>query len=265
LELRIVHEINAAYEFLKSKIRYDYIYQFSNLEVSNWKNVVCFGLYDENELKEIVMLNINYDIPVLLGASFSNESYNIELMKRIKGLLPTKFYTHMDRITLETVFSQDNILDLEEYVNMGLCDYGQLSKVKNSEVERLTFKNIEEIKALISESYPEAWLDDELVKLDENFGIYKEGKLISFAGIHGYSELYQVAAVAHVTTLPEFRRKGYGEKVVAALANSLNRKIKYIGLNVKADNIKAINCYKKLGFQEFGSFVACEIEISCNK
>ena len=265
MEVRIIHENSIAYEFLKNKTRYDYIYQFSNLERNNWKNVVCFGLYDEEKLQEIAMLNINYQIPVLLGATFSDARYNVELMKRIKGMLPPKFYTHMDKITLETVFSEDNILDLEEYKNMGLCDYEQISTVKNNEAERLTFKNIDEIKELISESYPEAWLDDELVKLNENFGIYKEGKLISFAGIHAYSEEYQVAAVAHVATHPEFRRKGYAEKVVLALSNSLKEKVRYIGLNVKADNFKAINCYKKLGFQEFGNFVACEIELDRNK
>jgi RimJ/RimL family protein N-acetyltransferase len=265
MEVRIIHEVSTVYEFLKNKTRYDYIYQFSNLEINNWRNVVCFGLYHEEKLKEIAMLNINYDIPVLLSATFSGAGYNIELIKRIKKLLPTKFYTHMDKNTLDTVFSQDNILALEEYINMGLCDYEQLSTVKNNEAGRLTFENIEEIKELISKSYPEAWLDDELVKLDENFGIYKADKLISFAGIHAYSEKYQVAAIAHVTTLAEFRRKGYGEKVVAALSNSLNNKIKYIGLNVKADNTNAINCYKKLGFKEFGSFVACEIEMDCNR
>lgn len=260
MELKIIHDAVTAYDFLKCKIRYDYIYQFNNLSSDGWENVVCYGLFDHDEIMQIAMLNINYDIPVLLAAGFDDEKYSIELIKRIKKFLPHKFYTHMDRGTLKEVFSKDSITDLEEYMNMGLCDCDVLNKIHTDEAVRLGFNDIDDIKRLISESYPEAWLDDNLVKLNENFGIYFDEKLISFAGIHAYSEQYQVAAVAHVTTHPEYRKRGYAEIVVAALSKSLKERIGFIGLNVRIDNLQAINCYKKSGFKEFGRFIACEIE-----
>lgn len=260
MEVKIIHDADTAYDFLKNKTRYDYIYQFNNLSSDGWKNVICYGLFDQDEIMQIAMLNINYGIPVLLAAGFEGEKYSIELIKRIKQFLPHKFYTHIDRGTLEAVFSKDIITDLEEYMNMGLCDFNLLEEANSDEAIRLGFKNIDDIKELISVSYPAAWLEDELVKLNENFGLYTDEKLISFAGIHAYSEQYQVAAVAHVTTHPEYRKRGYAEKAVAALSKSLKTKIKYIGLNVRIDNLQAINCYKKLGFKEFGRFVACEIE-----
>ncbi|WP_411681980.1 GNAT family N-acetyltransferase [Clostridium thailandense] len=261
MELRILHDSSTVYEFLKNKNRYDYIYQFSDLSSNQWENVICYGLFDEGELKEISMLNINYDIPVLLAASFGNTEYSIELIKKLKQFLPPRFYTHIDRVTLEGVFSEDNISELEEYMNMGLCNYELLNKIQSHEAERLSYDNINSIKGLISVSYPEAWLND-LVKLNENFGIYVDEKLISFSSIHAYSEQYQVAAIAHVTTHPEYRKKGYAEKVVATLAKSLKEKIKFIGLNVKVDNIAAIKCYKKLGFKECGRFAACVVKNS---
>ncbi|WP_055667525.1 GNAT family N-acetyltransferase [Desnuesiella massiliensis] len=260
MKIKIIHDASIVYEFLKSKSRYNYIYQFSNLSPRYWENVVCYGLFDNNEIKEIAMLNINYDIPVLLAASFDHTEYSIELIKRIKKLLPATFYSHINRETLEEVFTQSSISELEEYMNMGLCDYSLINKKYDDHIERLSFKNIKAIKELISISYPEAWLDDELVKLNENFGIYVDEKLVSFAGIHAYSEDYGVAAIAHVTTHPNYRRSGHAEKVIAALANSLKEKVDFIGLNVKVDNLQAINCYKKLGFSEFGKFVACVIE-----
>lgn len=262
MEVRVVHDVSVVYEFLKNKTRYDYIYQFSNLSSNQWKNVVCYGLFDGYEIKEIVMLNINYNIPVLLAASFDNEKYSIELIRRVKKFLPPKFYTHIDRATLEAVFQQDNISELEEYMNMGLCDYDVLDKKSNNDAIRLGFKDMSAIKELISISYPEAWLDDDLVKINENFGVYVDEKLISFSGIHAYSEQYQVAAIAHVTTHPEYRKRGYAEKVAASLSRSLKERIKFIGLNVRINNLQAINCYKKLGFDEFGRFIACEIEIN---
>ncbi|WP_407311240.1 GNAT family N-acetyltransferase [Desulfosporosinus sp. SB140] len=260
MDLRIIHDLNKVYAFLKNKTRYDYIYQLNNLSVSQWGNVVCYGLVDGDVLKEIVMTNINYHIPVLLSASFNNVNQSAELVERIKMYLPVKFYTHMDRSTLEKVFPSEEISDLEEYVNMGLEDHHELSKSQTAEVVRLGYQDLNDIRLLISISYPEAWLDDELLKLKENFGIYVDGKLVSFAGIHAYSESYHVAAIAHVTTHPEYRNRGYAQQVVGALAGSLQKKIKYIGLNVKTDNIEALKCYRKLGFKEFGKFVACQID-----
>lgn len=259
MEVKVIHKPNEVYEFLKNKTRYNYIYQFNNLSADQWKNVICYGLFSDSELKEIAMLNINYDIPVLLAASFKNEEYNIELIRKIKKYLPYKFYTHIDRTTLENVFSKREISEAHEYMNMGLCNYDILDKKYENEAKRISFEDINNIKELISLSYPEAWLDDDLIMLNRNFGIFVDGKLISFAGIHAYSEEYQVAAIAHVTTHPDFRKRGYGENVVKALAQDLTNNIKFIGLNVKVDNLPAINCYKNNGFMEFGKFIACEI------
>ncbi len=260
MDVRIVHKPSIVYDFLKNKTRYNYIYQFSNLTEKEWQNVICFGLFDNSELKEIAMLNTNYGIPVLIAASFENPKYNIQLIRSIKKFLPAKFYTHINREVLEEVFSQNKITELEEYVNMGICNSDLIKTTDDNEVTRLGFDDLKNIKELISVSYPGAWLDDELVKFNENFGIFHDRKLISFAGIHAFSEEYEVAAVAHVTTHPEYRKRGYGEKVVNALVTSLKNRIKFIGLNVKVDNTPAINCYKKLGFNEYGKFVACEIE-----
>jgi ribosomal protein S18 acetylase RimI-like enzyme len=259
MEIKIIHNRQTAYEFLKDKSRYDYIYQFSDIEERNWENVICYGLYKEDELKQIAIIAINYGIPVLLAACHEDSAYNIELLTRMKSFLPPRFYTHIDRETLNHVFQEDNISDLQEYINMGYEDKVKF-EIKN-EALRIGYEQIEDIKELLSESYPEAWLDDELVKLSRNFGVYRSGKLVSFAGIHAYSEEYQVAAIAHVTTHPDYRRQGFGEAVVDSLKNDLKGDIRYIGLNVKTDNINAVNCYKKLGFKEFGRFIGCEIEI----
>ena len=261
MEIRVIQDRDVVYEFLKDKNRYNYLYQFYSLSEEQWKNVICYGLFEQSHLKEIAMIMSQYDIPVLLAAGFENEKYSAELVKAIKEILPRKFYTHIDRLTLDKVFLNDSISELEGYMNMGLTDYDVLDAQHMGSSKRIGFEAIEAIKALIAVSYPEAWLDDELVKLNKNFGIYVDEELVSFAGIHAYSEQYQVAAVAHVTTNPSYRKKGYGKEVTAALSKSLREKIKFIGLNVRIDNSQAIGCYKKLGYREFGKFAACEIEI----
>jgi ribosomal protein S18 acetylase RimI-like enzyme len=259
LQVKIIHNRQAAYEFLKNKCRYDYLYQFYDLEEKNWENVICYGLFDDGEIKQIAIIAINYGIPVLIAASYQDIEYNIILLRQIKKFLPTQFYTHIDKETLNTVFREDKISELQEYMNMGYEEMVDV-ELKDSAL-RIGYKQLVDIKDLLSQSYPEAWLDDELVKLNRNFGIYNGDKLVSFAGIHAYSDEYQVAAVAHVTTHPDYRRMGYGEIVVSSLIKDLKNDIKYIGLNVKTDNYTAINCYKNLGFKEYGKFVGCEISI----
>lgn len=259
--VKIIHERETVYNFLKNRTRFNYIYQFNNLDINNWGNVICYGLFEEKELKEIAMLNINYGVPVLLAASFTVSKYSIELISGIKEFLPKEFYTHIDKITLDRVFNDCNILEYEEYINMGIDNNANMKEFNNIGIVRLGSNNLVDIKGLILESYPEAWLDDELIKLNENFGIYDKDRLVSFAGIHAYSEEMQVAAVAHVTTHPNYRNRGYAENVVNALVRSLKDKISFIGLNVKKDNTNAINCYKNLGFEEYGNFSACTIKI----
>ncbi len=260
MKVKCVHHAEEVYELIKDRARHDYIYQFNNLEPKLWENVVCFGLYSGTGLKEIAMLNMNYRVPVLLAACYDNVELNIELISGIKKYLPPEFYTHMDHTTLITVFSKSEIHGKEDYMNMGLCDQTAMAGRPTGEAVRLGWKDLQDIKELLEASYPDAWLDDELVKLGENFGIYADSKLISFAGIHAFSRKYQVAAVAHVTTHPDHRKKGHGEAVVAELLKDLKDKIGYIGLNVRANNQPAISCYKKLGFKAFGSFAACEIK-----
>lgn len=90
MEVKIIHKVSEVHDFFKNKTRYDYIYQFADLSPKEWDNVICYGLFDNSELKEIAMLLINYDIPVLLAASFANEKYNTELLLGIKKILTIK-------------------------------------------------------------------------------------------------------------------------------------------------------------------------------
>lgn len=259
MEIRVIHDVTTVYELLKTRVSYNYIYQLDALSAKVWNKVICYGLFDDSTVKEIAMLFINYDIPVLLAANFENKAATLELITKIKDFLPSRFYTHMDREILEHVFDTNQLSHMEEYMNMGLCDDGLSNTTNHHPVIQLGFQNLTQIKDLLAISYPEAWFNDELVNFNKNFGMMMDGKLVSFAGIHAYSEEYQVVALAHITTHPDYRKKGYCEKALSALINDLKGNIKFIGLNVKVNNIPAIYCYKKLGFKEFGHFIACEV------
>jgi ribosomal-protein-alanine N-acetyltransferase len=61
------------------------------------------------------------------------------------------------------------------------------------------------------------------------------------------------AHIASVAVHPEYRRLGYGEKmVVAAMRNALEIGMKLVTLEVRASNLAALALYQKLGFSEVG-------------
>ncbi len=128
-----------------------------------------------------------------------------------------------------------------------------LFKIK-SDVILLTEKDIADILELYKISYPGNWFDERMLKTQKYFGIRQQNRLLSVAGIHVYSQKYNVAALGNICTHPDFRGKGWGRAATAKLCKSLLQEIEYIGLNVKADNKTAISLYEKLGFEIVSSY-----------
>jgi len=118
-----------------------------------------------------------------------------------------------------------------------------LFKIK-SDVILLTEKDIADILELYKISYPGNWFDERMLKTQKYFGIRQQNRLISVAGIHVYSQKYNVAALGNICTHPDFRGKGWGRAATAKLCKSLLQEIEHIGLNVKADNKTAISLYE---------------------
>jgi predicted GNAT family acetyltransferase len=93
-----------------------------------------------------------------------------------------------------------------------------------------------------------------MLETNRYFGIWERGRLVSIAGVHVYSPQYRVAALGNITTLPAYRGRGYGTRVIATLCRALIDEDIEIGLNVKADNEAAIACYRKIGFRTVASY-----------
>ena len=261
MNVKVIHNKKEIIDFLDSKTKYDYMYQINNLDSREWSNIITYGLYDGDILKQMAMLYIGYETPVLIAASFDNVKYNKELIKRIKDYLPCEFYTHMDKETLKYAFDDFEISDAYEYVNMGIDNSIDISNLDRENTVALDHTFLNRINKLFDDNYPDNWLDEGLLELNDNYGVIKDKKLVSFAGVHAYSREYKVATVAHVTTDEEYRGKGYARDSVVALLKDLRDKVDFIGLNVKTTNTPAIKCYKNIGFAEYGKYIACDIKI----
>jgi ribosomal protein S18 acetylase RimI-like enzyme len=78
-------------------------------------------------------------------------------------------------------------------------------------------------------------------------GAFSSGMLIAFGGLNRDPYRNQrVARIRHVYVLPEYRRKGVGRQLVAAILSIGENRYRYVRL--RASDGTAANFYKALGF-----------------
>lgn len=72
----------------------------------------------------------------------------------------------------------------------------------------------------------------------------------------GYAGTWQILEEAHITNIsvkPDFRRRKIGEALLCTIfENCFKNGVKYITLEVRISNQKAINLYEKYGFKSLG-------------
>lgn len=78
-----------------------------------------------------------------------------------------------------------------------------------------------------------------------------EDKIICYAGMWF---LQDEAHISNLATHPEYRRKGFGEKLLIHLIEvAIAKKIRWITLEVRVSNIPAQELYKKYTFKNVGT------------
>lgn len=85
------------------------------------------------------------------------------------------------------------------------------------------------------------------IKKRQIFIIVEQNKICGYMLFFEYKKsirLYSIAISLDYISL------GYGTKLMKYLINFANSKSKYLTLEVKVDNVKAINIYRKFGFRD---------------
>jgi RimJ/RimL family protein N-acetyltransferase len=81
------------------------------------------------------------------------------------------------------------------------------------------------------------------------FGVYEQAKLVAIAGTHAWSRRYRIGTVGGVFTHPEHRGKGLAQVTTGAVTKALfDAGVEDVILNVRADNVPALQCYSRLGY-----------------
>ena len=232
-----------------------HLYSLGDLDDFYWSKSTCYGIQNDQSVDKVVLLYRGEELPVLLALSDPGR-LDKKYIQQLIPFLPTEFYAHLSPGVEEGFLNQFSITDCGGHHKMELRDLSQIKSVNTEHTCLLTEKDREEIQALYQESYSGNSFDPRMLLTGKFYGYRKNGHL-SIGGIHVFSPVYRVVALGNITTHPEYRNQGMGRAVTAKLCLSLLENVAIIGLNVKQDNLPAINLYHSLGFSisaEYGEF-----------
>ncbi len=253
-----------------------HIYELGDLDDFFWPYTSWFTLPGG---RQVALLYAGADLPVLVGVPEEPEEMR-ELLRAIVPVLPPRLYAHLRADVLPALEPFYQATSHGVHFKMALtaparlqaidasvagnpatdASVARLRATDASAIARLSPADLPALEKLYRESYPGNWFDPRMLETGQYFGCYRGKDIISVAGIHVYSPVYRVAALGNITTHPSFRGQGLGAAVTARLCLSLLETVEHIGLNVKADNLAAMACYRRLGFEKVAEYEEYDIE-----
>ncbi|NSW53704.1 MAG: GNAT family N-acetyltransferase [Anaerolineae bacterium] len=223
-----------------------------------WPYTTWYASMKDGLIDRLALLYSGAGMPVLLCMDPTEEEATQAFIRGLFRLLPAEVYTHF-RPGLEPVLQEAYHVEVHGlHFKMALRDATCLEGWNLAEVVSLSTQDHAALEDLYQAAYPGNFFDVRMLETGLYYGIWDGLHLVSAAGIHVYSHPYQVACVGNVTTLPAYRGGGLAKKVCARLVQELQKRVRYITLNVKADNLPAIRAYRQLGFAviaEYGEYI----------
>jgi ribosomal-protein-alanine N-acetyltransferase len=118
--------------------------------------------------------------------------------------------------------------------------------------EPLSRKNLPEVLAIETVSFPEPWSQFLFLKeIDQPSSYFMVFRLAS--ELIGYGGFWLIADEVHITNIavhPLYRRQGYGSMILQHLLDAaVSRKAAMATLEVRETNLVALNLYRKFGFR----------------
>ena len=224
-----------------------------------WPSTMWWGWEEGNDLLGLVLLYCGAGMPVLLFSAEIQEEHTQDFVRALTALMPSAVYAHLapgvDRLFSELY----QMVPHGRHLKMVYRSPEKIRDIDTSDVVPLNREHLPAIEKLYAAAYPGNFFDIRMLDTNLYYGIWAGDILLCAAGIHTYSPQYGVAAIGNVTTLPEMRGRGMATKVCARLLSALQTNVDVIALNVKADNVAAIQVYQRLGFDAVAEYDECEL------
>ncbi|MFW6388238.1 MAG: GNAT family N-acetyltransferase, partial [bacterium] len=208
-----------------------HIYEIGDLDDFFRPYTRWFARGDTHDPDAVVLLYTGGETPTVIGLSEDPAGLR-EILASVSDLLPERFYAHLTEGAESALIPPFSGTSQGRHLKM--LRRGTLPAITGTLPVRLDRDCVGELQSFYDYSYPGHWFDPRMLETGKYFGIRRNGRLVSAAGIHVYSPNYKVAAIGNVATHPQFRRRGLAGHVTSAVCRSLRDHIEHIGLNVGA-------------------------------
>ncbi len=234
---------------------YLHLYALGDLDDFLWPHTTWHGCFEGRQLKAVCLVYNALNPPVLLALAAPEYHPSLQrLVAAIHPNLPRKIYAHLNP-GLKSLFKDGwQMQPCGLHLKMGLQEPPEKLPGKVHEIVPITREHIGEIYDLFQVSHPVNDFDPGMVDIGPYLGIRNNGRLVCIGGVHVYSTAYKVAALGNIVTHPQFRGQGMAAAITLALCQHLSSKVDLIGLNVKADNTRAIRVYHRCGFRPIAQY-----------
>ncbi len=206
-------------------------------------NPVYHALTSGNSSKARGSENVKYFDPEVSPFAGIKDGYQKGFEELFENLTPGRRILYASRKDLPAHEGWKLILSIAGRQFLYLPKEGFTSDF--SELAPLNTTNVEEMIALAKLTKPGPF-DGRTIEFGNYHGIFKDGKLVAMAGrrlhVYGYME------ISAVCTHPAHLGKGYAASLLKHQVNSILEEGMVPFLHVRADNIRAIELYERLGF-----------------
>lgn len=216
-----------------------------------------FASIPDDEINALVMVYTGLARPGLFTAGDS--SGIVAILQDVEARLPHEATAHIPTDHIDAVRGiYETPTALKSMHRMGLTRDGYQDRrhdlVADREILRLSHMDTAAIMRLYGH-WPDHFFEPHQLETGLYFGIRGEGReLACIAGTHNLSARYDIAAIGNLVTHPEHRGNGYAKLCTARLLRELFQRVRYVTLDVQAENAPAIRTYKHFGFTHYSDF-----------
>lgn len=228
-----------------------HVYAIGDLDDAFWPHTRWWGLEKKDgDLRAVVLLYSGLKTPTCLALTDAIGPMR-ELFAALAPQLPDEVYLHLEPGLRDIAESRWRLSDHGLHLRMALTEPDRLSdEPADTAIRWFGPNDADELLRFYERAFPEHWFDPRTLRSGLYAGLEEQGEVVAVAGVHVWSERLGVAALGNIATMPDWRGRGYGRRVTAAVSRRLVALDCSVGLNVAASNVPAIRIYERLGFSE---------------